>query len=116
MLFSISKVTLEVTTSSGPFGASIDLRSGLNVIKAPNTHGKSTCLQAVLYGLGLERMLGPRVETPFGHAMKEYIKERPDGPTFTVNASYVEIELVNARREHLVIHREVKGRPTHGSF
>lgn len=109
MLFSISKVALEVETSSGPFGLSIDLRAGLNVVKAPNTHGKSTCLQAVLYGLGLERMLGPRVETPFGHALKEYIKERPDGPTFTVDSSYVELELINARRERLAIHREIKG-------
>ncbi len=109
MLFSISKVALEVTTSSGVFGASMDLRPGLNVVKAPNTHGKSTCLQAVLYGLGLERMLGPRVETPFGHALKEYIKERPNGPTFIVDSSFVELELVNARQERLAIHREIKG-------
>ncbi|MGN7714050.1 hypothetical protein [Rhizobiales bacterium] len=87
----------------------MDLRPGLNVVKAPNTHGKSTCLQAVLYGLGLERMLGPRVETPFGHALKEYIKERPNGPTFIVDSSFVELELVNARQERLAIHREIKG-------
>jgi predicted nucleic acid-binding Zn-ribbon protein len=54
-------------------------------------------------------MLGPRVETPFGHALKEYIKERPDGPTFTVDFSFVELELVNARQERLAIHREIKG-------
>lgn len=109
MLFSISKVVLEVATSSGIFGASIDLRDGLNVIKAPNTHGKSTCLQAVLYGLGLERMLGPRVETPFGHALKEYIKERPDGPAFTVQSSFVALELINSRQERLAVQREIKG-------
>ncbi len=109
MLFSISKVVLEVATSSGIFGTSIDLRDGLNVIKAPNTHGKSTCLQAVLYGLGLERMLGPRVETPFGHALKEYIKERPDGPAFTVQSSFVALELINSRQERLAVQREIKG-------
>lgn len=109
MRLTISKIILDVTTASGEFGTSLDLRQGLNIVKAPNSYGKSTCLQAVLYGLGLERMLGPRVETPFGHALKEYIRERPSGPSFPVQASYVELELLNSRQEKLAVHRDVKG-------
>lgn len=109
MLFSISKIILEVTTASAEFGTALDLRPGLNVVKAPNSFGKSTCLQAVLYGLGLERMLGPRVETPFGHALKEYIRETPNGTPFPVQASFVELELLNSKHERLAIHRDVKG-------
>lgn len=109
MRFSISKILVHVGTGSGSFGTELDLRAGLNVVKAPNTFGKSTCLQAVLYGLGLERMLGPRIETPFGHALKEYIRETPEGRSFVVIESSVEIELKNHRQEILAVHREVKG-------
>ncbi|TCA02553.1 hypothetical protein [Rhizobium leguminosarum] len=109
MLFTITKVIIQVSTASGIFGAELPLEVGLNIVKAPNTFGKSTCLQALLYGLGLERMLGPRVETPFGHALKEYIREIPEGATFSVLSSFVQIELRNNRNETLAIHREVKG-------
>ena len=44
-------------TSSGPFGADIPFSTGLNVLWADNTKGKSTSLQGLLYALGLERML-----------------------------------------------------------
>lgn len=109
MPFKINKILLRSITASGDFGADLHLQSGLNIIKAPNTLGKSTCLQAVLYGLGLERMLGPRVETPFAHAMKEYIREVPNGPSYSVNSSFVELELENDKRDRLLVHREVKG-------
>lgn len=109
MSFRINNIVLRATTASGDFGADLQLTPGLNIIKAPNTLGKSTCLQAVLYGLGLERMLGPRVETPFAHAMKEYIREVPNGPAYQVLSSFVELELENGNGEKLVIHRVVRG-------
>lgn len=109
MRFSISKVVIHATTASGEFGAELDLQDGLNVVKAPNTSGKSTCLQAVLYGLGLERMLGPRVETPFGHVLTEYLREIPDGVSYPILESSVEIELKNRLGEKLAIHRVIRG-------
>ncbi|MDW9480460.1 hypothetical protein [Sinorhizobium meliloti] len=109
MKFSISKVLIHATTASGQFGTELELQVGLNVVKAPNTSGKSTSLQAVLYGLGLERMLGPRVETPFGHVLTEYLREVADGPSFPVLKSSVEIELKNNRKEILAVHRVVRG-------
>ena len=42
MKFSISKVLVHATTASGPFGTELELQVGLNVVKAPNTSGKST--------------------------------------------------------------------------
>ena len=43
----------------GLYGTDIAFAPGLNVIRAPNTSGKSTCIQAIIYALGLEGMLGP---------------------------------------------------------
>lgn len=109
MKFSISKVFIHATTASGQFGTELELKVGLNVVKAPNTSGKSTSLQAVLYGLGLERMLGPRVETPFGHVLTEYLRETANGPSFPVQESSIEIELKNNQKEILAVHRVVRG-------
>nr|WP_314092470.1 hypothetical protein [uncultured Shinella sp.] len=41
--------------------------------------------------------------------MKEYIRETPNGTPFTVQASFVELELLNAKHERLAIHPDVKG-------
>src|SRR3546814_5337694 len=65
---------LRAITASGPYGADIRFASGLNVIWADNTKGKSTCMQAMLYALGLEKMLSPRREVPLPHAMTTYLR------------------------------------------
>jgi hypothetical protein len=59
----IRHIRLRVQTESGLFGTDIPLKPGLNVLWADNTRGKSTCLQGLLYALGLERMLSPRHNT-----------------------------------------------------
>jgi hypothetical protein len=60
MTLHIRHLRLRAETSSGPFGADIPFSTGLNVLWADNTKGKSTSLQGLLYALGLERMLSPR--------------------------------------------------------
>jgi hypothetical protein len=49
----IRHLRLRAETSAGTFGADIPLKPGLNVIWADNTKGKSTCLQGLLYALGV---------------------------------------------------------------
>lgn len=63
---------------------------------APNTAGKSTCLQAIIYALGLERMLGPRLEVPLPYAMREKIHAIPGTAYATVTNSFVELTIENA--------------------
>jgi predicted ATP-binding protein involved in virulence len=50
----IKTLHLNVMTSGGLFGARFHFKEGLNIIRAENTSGKSTCLNAILYALGFE--------------------------------------------------------------
>ena len=73
MTLRLRHLRMRAQTSTGPYGADIRFESGLNVIWADNTKGKSTCMQGMLYALGLEKMLSPRREVPLPHAMMSYL-------------------------------------------
>jgi len=96
-------------TASRAFGADIPFVVGLNIVQAPNTSGKSTCLQSIIYALGLERSLGPQLSIPLPYAMRERIHEIEDEPYELVIQSYVELELENAKGDIVVIRRDVVG-------
>jgi hypothetical protein len=96
-------------TASRAFGADIPFEAGLNIVQAPNTSGKSTCLQSIIYALGLERSLGPQLSIPLPYAMREQIHEFKDAPYELVLQSYVELEMENAQGEIVVLHRDVVG-------
>ena len=67
--------------------------------------GKSTCIQAIIYALGLERMLGPSINVPLPHAMTDYIEN--ETPSLPVLESEVLLEIDNDRGESLTILRGV---------
>ena len=96
-------------TASRAFGADIPFKAGLNIVQAPNTSGKSTCLQSIIYALGLERSLGPQLSVPLPYAMRERIHELKDAPYELIIQSYVELELENTQGEIVVLHRDVVG-------
>ena len=96
-------------TAERTFKADIPFGTGLNIIQAPNTSGKSTCLQAVIYVLGLERALGPQLAIPLPYAMRERIHSAEDQPYEMVLQSFVELEIENDRGEIVVLHRDVVG-------
>ena len=96
-------------TASRAFGADIPFKAGLNVLQAPNTSGKSTCLQSIIYVLGLERSLGPQLSIPLPYAMREQIHEFKDAAYELVLQSYVELEMENTQGDVVVLHRDVVG-------
>ncbi|QIB34331.1 ATP-binding protein [Ancylobacter pratisalsi] len=96
-------------TASRAFGADIPFQSGLNIVQAPNTSGKSTCLQSIIYALGLERSLGPQLTIPLPYAMRERIHEFEEAPYELVLQSYVELEMENAEGDIVVLHRDIVG-------
>lgn len=96
-------------TVNDSYEADIGFHSGLNIIQAPNTSGKSTCLQAIIYVLGLERALGPQLAIPLPYAMRERIHSAEDQPYEMVLQSFVELEIENERGEVVVLHRDVVG-------
>lgn len=107
MSLHLRQLKLHITTSEGLYGVEIPFEDGLVIIRADNTKGKSTCIQAIIYALGLERMLGPSSAVPLPHVMTEYIED--DGAEIPVLESDVFLEICNERGQAMTIQRTVKG-------
>jgi hypothetical protein len=107
MSLQIRQLQLRVQTGEGLFGTRIKFNNGLVLLRAENTMGKSTCVQAIVYALGLERMLGPSSAIPLPHAMTAYLE---DGQKeLQVLESEVLLEIENHKGEFLTIKRAVVG-------
>ena len=107
MSLHLRQLKLHITTSEGLYGVEIPFEDGLVIIRADNTKGKSTCIQAIIYALGLERMLGPSSAVPLPHVMTEYIED--DGAEIPVLESDVFLEICNEHGQAMTIQRTVKG-------
>ena len=107
MSLRIRHIQLRVQTTGGLYGADIVLDGGLTVIYAPNTSGKSACLQALLYALGLEQMLSPKREIPLPYAMRKYIEDPESNTIHPVVESFVAVELENAAGKVITVRRNV---------
>lgn len=101
-------VGLRVATSDGEYGTSIEFEDGLSVVRADNSMGKSTLVQAMFYGLGLEGMFGPSHEPPLPHAVKDYLKT-PDGQDVPVLESHVLVEIEGPSGDRLSLRRRISG-------
>ena len=99
---------LRAETGSGTFGADIPFAPGLNVLWADNTKGKSTCLQGLLYALGLERMLSPRREIPLTYVMTSHLEDPDTGTQHPILESSVFLEMENAQGEIVTVRRGIK--------
>ncbi|WP_212668021.1 hypothetical protein [Xanthomonas axonopodis] len=98
---------MRAITPSGIYGTDIGFELGLNVIWADNTKGKSTCMQGMLYALGLEKMLSPRREVPLPYAMTAFLRNE-DETTEDVLESAVSLEIQNGAGCIVTVHRPVK--------
>lgn len=102
----IRSVRLRVQTEAGEVGRTIGFSAGLNVLRAGNTSGKSTTLQAIIYALGLEGMLSPRREVPLPHSMTDRVSI--DGMDYPVLQSDVSLEFENSSGVVVTATRQVK--------
>ncbi|KQV08844.1 hypothetical protein [Devosia sp. Root105] len=107
MTLHFRQLRLRAVTGEGTYGADVPFADGLTVLWADNTKGKSTCMQGMLYALGLEKMLSPRREIPLPHAMTSYL-ETDDNRRITVLESGVSLEIENGAGQVITVHRSVK--------
>lgn len=106
----INHIRLRALSRTSTFGVDIELQDGLNVIRADNTSGKSTCLLAIVYALGLERSLGPALKVPLPYAMRERIQvDRDRGEYEEVLQSHVMLEIENATGDVMTLRRDIEG-------
>lgn len=107
MTLRFRRLRLRAVTADGVYGTDIPFASGLTVLWADNTKGKSTCMQGMLYALGLERMLSPRREIPLPHAMTTYLNT-DDEKRIEVLESSVSLEIANGESQVITVNRAVK--------
>lgn len=108
MRLKINKLRIEIVTENGDYGIDIPFKSGLNIIRAENSSGKSTSISSIIYALGLEGMLTSKHEVPLPYVVKDKLEYKKDVYTTVIKSSiYLEIE--NGNNEILTIKRDVKG-------
>ena len=104
----LRQLKISVMTEAGLYGRVIPFFPGLNVIHVENASGKSTCIQALIYALGLEAMLSPKHSVPLPHAVVEFL-ETATGQRMTVLESEVWLEVENSQGEIITVRRQIKG-------
>lgn len=106
----IDNLHIFVTTNGGNFECSIPFEGGLNIIRAENSSGKSTCVNAIAYGLGLEAILGPIRKRPFPKSLYEEIFDtKKDQNPFFVSASRVSLDIRNGKDQAVRLTRDIAG-------
>lgn len=99
---------IKVLTDKGEFGVKIPFKDGLNVFRADNSQGKSTCAQSIIYVMGLERMLTQKTTLiPLPQAMTAELKDEFDS-TCKVISSEIWLEVTNGKKE-ITLFRTVIG-------
>ncbi len=104
----IRHLRITITTAGGKFGCSIPFVDGLNIIRAENSSGKSTCLNTLAYALGLEEILGRSGVQALKPAVKSELEY--EGRDYRVHDSFVELEISNQANEIITVKRQIVGR------
>ena len=94
-MLKINHIRIEVNTDDGLFGASIPFLDGLNIIRGNNTSGKSTLMQCLFYGLGLEELIGGKGDKTMQSVLKDFVEEQ-QGSNSLVVSSCILLEFSNA--------------------
>lgn len=110
MTLLIRAVRLRAQTSVGAAGRTVRFGPAFNVLRGSNSRGKTQVVQAVIYALGLERMLAARANAPLGSVMTSELRMTEDetAPAAPVLSSWVAVSLENAAGDRLTAQRFVR--------
>lgn len=105
----LRQLKIDISTTDGPYGATLKFSDGLVVVWADNSMGKSTCARAILVALGMEAMLTTsQQDLPLTPAMTTKL----DGGqrSHTVLESEIWLEIENDLGKRITVQRTVKGK------
>jgi len=102
----IRGIKLRAATAVGDFGFSFEFSRHLTVIRAKNSSGKSTLFNSVLYGLGMEELIGGKNEKVLPYAVKEHFEFKDS--RIEVIASEVLLEIENAAGHVVTLRRAIR--------
>jgi hypothetical protein len=107
MSLRVRRLRIEAVTGDGPYGLDLELSDGLTLMRADNSMGKSTIIDALIYVLGAEGMLSPTWDMPLKYCMYDHLLDDA-GRKHDVLESSVTVELENAAGQLLSARRHVK--------
>ncbi|WP_420998546.1 AAA family ATPase [Cupriavidus sp. 30B13] len=102
----IRAIKLRIETVKGDFGFKFEFGHGLTVIRGSNSSGKSTLFNCLLYGLGMEELIGGKGEKVLPYAVKEYFLQGE--VRVAVEASEVFIEIENESGRSVTLRRAIR--------
>lgn len=102
----IRAVKLRITTARGEFGFKFEFSRGLTVIRGSNSSGKSTLYNTLIYGLGMEELIGGKGEKVLNYAVKEYFVQGDS--RVTVESSEVLVELESTSGRSVTLRRAIR--------
>lgn len=114
-MFSIRRLKIIIKTTEGNFGLDNTFSKGVNFIASnTNTEGKSSCIEAIYYCLGIEEILGGKNDK----ALKPVFKNKIDynGKTYIPIESNLFLEIENHNNEVITINRNVEKQQIHNSI
>lgn len=108
MRLRLRQFELRASTADGIFGVSLPFSPGLVVLRGNNSSGKSTCLQGIVYALGLEGMLSPSRAVPMPHVATASLTDEATGRELDVLESHVMLEFENEAGQISTVRRYAK--------
>lgn len=102
----IRGVRVRATTNDGEYGFSFSFARTLTIVRAKNSSGKSTLFNSLLYGLGMEELIGGKNEKVLPYALKDHIEY--GGRRILVTASEVLLEIENRSGEVITLRRAIR--------
>lgn len=106
----INAFELRIKTAEGLFGSRCTFTKGLNIIRGDNSSGKSTFVNSLVYGIGLEELLGGRNLTSLTSAVTDRFKY--EGRDIAIQHSETLVELENNRGEVITVRRPIRADKT----
>lgn len=103
MALRIRGFQLRAKSNTHVFGFDTSFQDGLTVLWADNSMGKSTCIQGMVFALGLEGMLSASRQVPLPHAMTHELVD--DTGRHSIEESFVAMEIENGSGERMTVRR-----------
>lgn len=110
----IRGIKLRVVTEQGDFGFAFTFARNLTIVRAGNSSGKSTLVNTLLYGLGMEELVGGKGERALPYAVKDYI-EHEDEKVF-ISLSEILLEIENRSGQVVTLRRAIRDQVRDGKL
>lgn len=91
----INALRIDINTTKGLYGLDVSFENGLNIVRGNNSSGKSTVFQSILYGLGMEELIGSRNDKAMQSVLKNEVLNDERIKEAEVIESSIKLEISN---------------------